>query len=129
MSRDPSKLFRKKLYSYLAGDIILKDFRHWFIPASWNVSQWASCEVRDLVYDIEFHLIEHENSLTTEDELRERLTRVLGSYIVHIGKAQLGNRPSCSSTQIVTETIPYQGRSLPAQPVPPHGIVSLVACE
>jgi hypothetical protein len=80
MNGDLSQRLRRKLTAYLSGKTSLTDFRHWFIPASWDVAKWAPPELAALVYRIELSLIEHENGHRTEDDLRQALAAAVASY-------------------------------------------------
>jgi hypothetical protein len=80
MRANPHKQLRSKVAAYLAGRTSLRDFRRWFIPASWDVATWAPADLQQLVYSIEARLMEHENGHLTEEELQDHLRRLTSWY-------------------------------------------------
>lgn len=74
MRRNLEKLVRDKLASYVAGKSSLREFDNWLAPATWNIAQWASASLIDIVYGTELLLAEHDNGDWTEQQLKEQLT-------------------------------------------------------
>jgi hypothetical protein len=66
-------LIRKKLDAFLAGKTSLEAFRRWFVPATWDVDEWASPRLQQFVYGIKLRLAEYSNNHWSKTELREKL--------------------------------------------------------
>jgi hypothetical protein len=75
-------LIRKKLSDYLSGRLSLRKFRDWFVPATWDVEEWASVPTQELVYEIKLRMAEYTSGYWTEDELRATLLPLATSFRV-----------------------------------------------
>ncbi len=64
------------LRRYLSGELSLRDFNRWFLPASRNVHRSGNAEAERLVGDIGLALSEFQAGHRTETELRDVLERV-----------------------------------------------------
>lgn len=66
---------RTRLASLLEGEITVREFYHWFLPATWEVERHANSETVSLAYDL-IHLY---SELTSGDLTREDVWRELES--------------------------------------------------
>jgi hypothetical protein len=66
-------LIRKKLTGYIAGRITRQVFTDWFIPATWDIEEWAPASLQDLVNAVKGRLAEYDDGHWAEDRLREQL--------------------------------------------------------
>jgi hypothetical protein len=64
---------RKKLVSYITGNISLSEFEDWFVPTLWTVHKRNDEKLSDMVYEIELRLAEYSNGDWSENELKEHL--------------------------------------------------------
>jgi hypothetical protein len=64
---------------YLRGEISLRDFHRWFMPASWNVRRHGSPDAERLVGEIGLSLAEFSAGHATEEEIREEFRDLLGN--------------------------------------------------
>jgi hypothetical protein len=76
---------REKLASYLVGEISLREFEDWFVPASWNVAQSNNSNAVNLVYEIELWLAEYSDGHWNEQELKNYLKPLVIDYRVDVG--------------------------------------------
>lgn len=76
---------REKLASYLVGEISLREFEDWFVPASWNVAQSNNSNAVNLVYEIELWLAEYSDGHWAEQDLKNHLKPLLTDYRVVVG--------------------------------------------
>jgi hypothetical protein len=75
---------REKLINYLSGEISLKEFENWFVPASWNVNRSNNQAAINIVYEIELWLSEYSDGFRSEGELRNLLLPLVKNYHVNI---------------------------------------------
>lgn len=68
---------RQRLTSDIAGKTALGAFNDWFIPATWDIDEWASDDFQKLVHGVKGRLAEFDNGAWTEPELREQLEALL----------------------------------------------------
>jgi hypothetical protein len=71
---------RLRLLRYLDGTDSLRMFRQWFVPSTWNVEEWASPRLQELVYSIKLLLAEYTSGHRSEEDLRARLSDLLGMW-------------------------------------------------
>src|SRR3989442_9661553 len=71
---------RGHVLSYLSGETTLRDFRAWYIPATWDVNTRRNGRVESLVNEIDLRLAEFTSGHWTEDELKEVLSRLTKDY-------------------------------------------------
>jgi len=83
MQNHPNEiLIKRHLLRYLLGEISLRHFRRWFVPATWHVEEWAPVPLQDLVYGIKLRLAEYTSGHWSEAQLRELLLPFVRSYTV-----------------------------------------------
>jgi hypothetical protein len=79
-------LLRQRVIGYIVGNIPLQSFAEWFIPATWNIHEWAPDYLQQLVYGVRGRLAEYSNGDWKETELREQvsllLSETLGAQVV-----------------------------------------------
>jgi hypothetical protein len=73
---------RDRLASYLAGEITLRQFEDWFVPASWNRAGQGNASLDALIGEIELRLAELTSGHRTEMELRELLSPLVTHYVI-----------------------------------------------
>jgi hypothetical protein len=64
---------REQLDRYLFGDISLREFEDWFVPATWDAHKAKDPEVDNLADEIEMALSEYTDGQLSSDVLRSRL--------------------------------------------------------
>ena len=64
---------RKRLASYVGGEISLRDFQEWFVPVAWGTDARGNSAATSLVSRIELLLAEFSNGDWTEQELKHKL--------------------------------------------------------
>jgi hypothetical protein len=74
---------RDWLARYLAGDISLRAFRDWFMPATWNVHQTGNVEAIDLTGEIGLRIAELTSGHRTELDVRFLLLPLVQRYTVY----------------------------------------------
>lgn len=65
---------RTQLARYLTGESSLREFRRWFLPLMWDLTQENQL-VSPLARRIELHLAEYMNGHWTEDALKRLFAR------------------------------------------------------
>jgi hypothetical protein len=75
------KPISKKLADYLSRKISLRSFHKWLVPAVWDIDDWATAKLRDLVSSMKLRLAEYSNEHWSEAELREQLRPILSSIV------------------------------------------------
>jgi hypothetical protein len=73
---------RDWLARYLDGDISLRQFREWFVPASWNVHQTGNVAAGDLVGEIGLRLAEFTSGHRSEEDVQSLLRPLVERYTV-----------------------------------------------
>ncbi len=68
-----------KLVDYLAGDMSLREFQKWFIPATWNVDRGDRI-ADELTATIDHRLAEYTNGDWSERELRSLLLPLVARF-------------------------------------------------
>lgn len=64
---------RHRLARYLTGDITLRRFDEWFVPATWDVDKSGDQPTIDLTYEIILRLAEYSNGDCSEAQLKDLL--------------------------------------------------------
>ena len=64
---------------YVAGDISLRDFQDWFIPATWDVAKCPDKEIVKAVRNIQLSLAEFSSGDLTEAQLKNDLAAHLSA--------------------------------------------------
>ncbi len=94
---------RQRLMRYVSGEISLKDFVEWFVPATWNVrksgNQTAAVE---LTYKIELRLAEFSNGHWTESDMAKLLRSIAEHYTLCVGTSCPEQREFASSSSKTT---------------------------
>ena len=67
---------REQLRRYIDGQISLREFDAWFVPATRAVDRTGPPEAIDLTYEVFLRLAEYSNGDWTEAELKDILGRV-----------------------------------------------------
>lgn len=96
----------QKLSELAVGNISVRDFEDWFVPASWNANSWASAELRDAVYGLELELAEYSNGHRDRSHLRGRsadIARELGQFTQRVVPARIG--PNLSNADIIVSGV------------------------
>ena len=70
---------RERLVRYVRGEMTLRDFNRWFMPATWNVHQTADMATRRLVGAIGLALAELSVGHATEAEVQDELRALIGN--------------------------------------------------
>ena len=68
-----TRAISQELTAYLDGEQTLGEFSEWFYPETWNIHQWASEKVQEVVYAIKLLLAEYSGGVWSEEQLREKL--------------------------------------------------------
>jgi hypothetical protein len=71
---------RQQLSRWIGGEISLRQFEDWFVPATWDAHSAEDKEVEALADEIELNLSEFSDSVLSEQELREELTRIADPF-------------------------------------------------
>lgn len=58
---------------YLAGEATASQFEAWFLPASWNVTQWGDETTQALVGTLGLWFSEYDRGHRTDEELQQLL--------------------------------------------------------
>ena len=67
---------RDRLLDYLRGAVTLDQFKDWLAAVTWEIDERDDSPVAELVYEVHFALADQSSGLTTEDEMREELSRI-----------------------------------------------------
>ena len=73
MPSSVASTIRHQLARYLRGEITLRDFDAWFVPATWGVTQDDDPAAYDLTNEIYLRLAEYSAGHRTEQEVQEML--------------------------------------------------------
>jgi hypothetical protein len=101
-------LVRKKLAGYLSSQTSLKAFRRWFVPATWDVEEWAPKNLQELVHAIKLRLAEYSSGHWTESDLRRLLSVIVGTY--YVGARSQEQRGS--STKSITVKVGHRSSAI-----------------
>lgn len=71
------EILQDELTCYLAGEQSLSEFYHWFVPEAWDVHQWASPRVQEVVGEINLLLAEYSSGHRTEQELKDLFAKII----------------------------------------------------
>ncbi|MDQ6701241.1 MAG: hypothetical protein M3Z36_13760, partial [Acidobacteriota bacterium] len=80
---------RNRLAKWLNGEISLREFEEWFVPASWDSHKANDTEAESLVDEIELNLSEYTDRTITYRELKDRLQSELVNTTRPFGKEGL----------------------------------------
>jgi hypothetical protein len=94
------------LSRYLAGQISLREFHDWFIPATWELDDQS--EPAKLVHRIQLLLAEFANGDRLEDDLREALWAVVNrpTVTVFVGSMTVCSSSLSQTTQVASPSFP-----------------------
>ena len=66
---------------FLAGQLPLRQFNRWFVPAVWDIEQEkAPKSLKELVYGVKAALDEYDNHYWDNNGLRRQFAIIIGSY-------------------------------------------------
>jgi hypothetical protein len=77
MKSDLLSDIRERLRRYLANEISLDAFRHWFDVETWDIIDKSPPATQQFAGEIELRLAEYTNGHRTEDDLRSMLQPLL----------------------------------------------------
>lgn len=83
---DLENMVRRRLAHFVMGQASLRTFNRWFIPSTWDVE--GPRPLLELINNVKEQLDEYDNRHLTQDQLREKLSFVMGSFVV--GKSNSG---------------------------------------
>ncbi len=66
----------KHARAWLQGEICLRQFEDWFVPATWRSYQNTDLSIHELVDEIELNLSEYSDGLINDQQLRQRLSNL-----------------------------------------------------
>jgi len=75
MSESLAAEIRHWLGRVLTGEITLREFQEWFVPATWDIHLVGTAGDQELAYEVELALAEYSSSHRTEAELRDLLSQ------------------------------------------------------
>jgi hypothetical protein len=70
---------RQQLGRYVRGELSVRDFNRWFMPATWGISRTADASTRDLIGTVGLALAELSAGHATEAEIREEFAELVAS--------------------------------------------------
>ena len=76
MASPLEQAIQEQLRRYIDGQISLREFDAWFVPATRAVDRTGPPEAIDLTYEVFLRLAEYSNGDWTEAELKDILGRV-----------------------------------------------------
>lgn len=68
---------RNRLQDYLAGVLTLDQLKDWLASVTWHIDKESNDPVAKGVYEVHFVLADQSSGLTTEDEMRQELSRLV----------------------------------------------------
>jgi hypothetical protein len=77
MAQSLDRQIREHLVRYLSGELSLRDFNRWFMPATWNVDRAGNDDAERLVGDIGLALAELQAGHATEEHVRALFDRLV----------------------------------------------------
>ncbi len=80
---------RNRLGDWLNGEIFLREFEEWFVPATWDSHKANDTEAESLADEIELNLSEYTDRTITYQELKDRLRSELVNTSHPFAKAGL----------------------------------------
>jgi hypothetical protein len=92
MNQPLSQQIGVELGRYLRGERTLREFYHWFMPASWDVHRHEDPQAERLVGEIGLKLAEYSAGHVTEDEIREEFEALLEEHQVADRVSKLSRR-------------------------------------
>ena len=95
-------MIRALVHAYASGEIGLREFQDWLIPAAWDTQRFAPA-IADSIHAVQLALAEHSSGDRTEPELIAELARIVGLR----PELRVGATSSATSTaSTVTVRIP-----------------------
>jgi hypothetical protein len=76
-SSECEAIIQSMIIDFIVGKLTLRDFRVWFVPATWDIHEWAPERVQKLVYSVKLYMDEYTGGYRTEDELRRLFSLLL----------------------------------------------------
>jgi hypothetical protein len=92
MKSDLLSDIREQLRRYLANEISLDEFRHWFDVETWDIIDKCPPATQQFAGEIELRIAEFTNGHRTEDDLRTMLQPLLAPEQVADHAAPKGSR-------------------------------------
>ena len=80
MTQPLDQEIREHLVRYLSGELSLRDFNRWFMPATWNIDRSGNDDAERLVGDIGLALAELQAGHATEEQVRVLFARLVHTY-------------------------------------------------
>ena len=80
MTQPLDQQIREHLVRYLSGELSLRDFNRWFMPATWNIDRSANEDAERLVGDIGLALAELQAGHASEDQVRALFDRLVHTH-------------------------------------------------
>jgi hypothetical protein len=71
---------RQQLSRWIGGEISLREFEDWFVPATWDAHSAEDKEVEAIADEIELNLSEFSDGVLSEQELRAELARIADPF-------------------------------------------------
>ena len=103
---------REWVARYLAQEVTLREFEHWFVPATWQTQ--ADVPVGELASQIRTNLVELSGKEITQDRLRELWLPLVTRY--HLSDDQIPSGAFQSDAEPVV-SLGYDVESVADQPV------------
>jgi hypothetical protein len=82
-SGTPELALRTEIVRYLSGGTSIDDLRQWVTTEGWDIGNRVGPDTAALFHDVELLLAEHAHGDWTEREVRERLTPLVTTYMIH----------------------------------------------
>jgi len=73
---------RKRLTQWVDGNISLREFQEWFVPATWNIHLANDPEAEGLADDIEMALSQYTSRVLPIEDLRRELAKAARPFVV-----------------------------------------------
>jgi hypothetical protein len=67
---------RDRLQAYLTGTLTLDPLKDWLVAVTWHIDKESDDPATMAVYEVHLALADQSSGLTTEDEMREELSRL-----------------------------------------------------
>lgn len=113
VSRATNQEIRDRLARYIAGELSLKAFEDWLIPATWEIHKFGDQDLVALAGAVKRRLAEFSSGHWTEEELKRQLMPMVTRY-----KLDLVSAPhTASSSELKEIRIVYPGVAVDIQPV------------
>ncbi len=96
---------RAWLGRYVRGEIGLRSFQDWFVPATWNVHAVGNPLAPSLAYQIDALIAQYSDGSLTEGRLRQRLDRYVEIYRFVYGQERDAPRVSLSDRPSIQDQV------------------------